>query len=99
MAKEKKENKMQLNKNEQFYFTVSNLIEALKSMPQDLPILVNGYEGGYENFHQPSVMTLKHQPDNPWYDGEFQNVYEEDKDNNVQTFKAVVLQRISRDVR
>ena len=81
------------NENEKFYFRVGELIEILKSMPQDLPVVVSGYESGYENFHQPSIMTMKHQPDNPYYDGEFQKVDEE----NEKAFKAVALQRLRRD--
>ncbi|MCD6175757.1 MAG: hypothetical protein J7K65_08360 [Planctomycetes bacterium] len=81
------------NENGKFYFTVGELIEILKSMPQDLPVVVSGYESGYENFHQPSIMTMKHQPDNPYYDGQFQRVNEE----NDRTFKAVALPRVRRD--
>ena len=83
--------------NETFYFTVGELIEVLQSMPQELPVLTNGYEGGYENIHQPVIMTMKHQPENPYYDGEFQCVHETGSDKDTQTFKAVVLQRVRRD--
>ena len=85
------------NKNKNFCFTVGELIGILKSMPQDLPVIVSGYEGGYENFYQPAIMTMKHQPDNPYYDGEFQRVHEKDNDKNEKTFKAVALQRVRRD--
>ncbi len=85
------------NENEKFHFTAGELIEILKSMPQDLPVVVSGYESGYENFCQPSIKKMKHQPDNPYYDGEFQEVYnEEDNDKNEKTFKAVALQRVRR---
>lgn len=85
--------------NETFYFTVGELTKILKSMPQDLPVVVSGYESGYENFHQPTIMTMTHQQDNPYYDGQFQSVHETgcDEDKNEKTFKAVVLQRVARD--
>ena len=83
--------------NETFYFTVGELIEVLKSMPQDLPVVTSGYEGGYENSHQPTLMTMTHQPENPYYDGEFQSVRETGSDKDTKTFKAVVLQRVRRD--
>jgi len=85
------------NKNEKFSFTVGELIEILRSIPQDLPVVVSGYENGYENFYPPSILTMKHQPDNPYYDGEFQRVYEKDNGKNEKTFKAVALQRVRRD--
>ena len=27
-------------------------------MPQDLPVLVSGYENGYEHFHQPKIIKV-----------------------------------------
>ncbi len=40
--------------------------------PEDMPVIVSGYENGYENFYQPYVKKVKHLPDNPYYDGQFQ---------------------------
>jgi hypothetical protein len=37
-----------------FHFTVGQLVEILKSLPQDLPVLTSGYESGFENFYPPS---------------------------------------------
>jgi hypothetical protein len=76
-----------------FYFTVAQLFEALKTLPPDLPVLVSGYESGFENFFHPSVLKMKHEPKNPYFDGEFQAAQEGDKD----TFDAVVLARVVRD--
>jgi len=61
-----------MSKKEIFHFTVGQLVEYLKSLPQDLPVLTSGYENGFENFHQPSIIKVKHEPENPYYDGEFQ---------------------------
>ncbi len=74
-------------------FTVGELVEILKSLPQDMPILVSGYNSGFDNFDHPSILELKHEPENMYFDGEFQRADKESKD----TFKAVVLQREFRD--
>lgn len=81
------------NKPEKFYFTVGQLAEILKSFPNDLPVLVSGYENGYENFYQPSILKLVHLPENPYFEGEFQLA----EDGDSGTFDAVVLERVFRD--
>jgi len=35
-----------MSEKEVFHSTVGQLIEGLKSLPQDLPVLTSGYEGG-----------------------------------------------------
>ena len=55
-----------------FNFTVGELIEILKQYPEDMPVLVSGYENGYENFFQPFVKKVMHLPENSYYDGQFQ---------------------------
>ena len=82
-----------MSKKEVFHFTVRQLIEILKSLPQDLPILTSGYESGFENFYHPEIAELKHEPENMYYDGEFQSADNEDEN----TFEAVVLQRMVTD--
>jgi hypothetical protein len=77
-----------------FHFTVGQLAEILKSLPQDLPVLTSGYENGFENFYQPGVIKVKHEPENMYYDGEFQVA----EDGDVGTFDAVVLRRVVRGV-
>ena len=82
-----------MSKKEVFHFTVRQLIEILKSLPQDLPILTSGYESGFENFYHPEIAELKHEPENMYYDGEFQVAEDEEE----ETFDAVVLRRVVRD--
>ncbi len=82
-----------MSQKEIFHFTVGQLVEILKSLPQDLPILTSGYESGFENFYQPEIAELKHEPENMRYDGEFQVA----QDNDEVTFDAVVLRRVVRD--
>lgn len=60
-------------KNKKTYnFTVGELIEILKKHPKDMPVIVSGYENGYENFYRPSVHKVKHLPENAYFEGEFQ---------------------------
>lgn len=81
------------SQNKTFHFTVEQLVDILQSLPQDLPVLTSGYENGFENFYNPEILELKHEPENLYYDGEFQVA--DEKDENI--FKAVVLQRVLRD--
>lgn len=55
-----------------FSFTVGELIKILQQYPEDISVVVSGYENGYENFHHPFVKKVKHLPENPYYDGQFQ---------------------------
>ena len=82
-----------MSEKEAFHFTVSQLVEILESMPQDLPVLTSGYENGFENFYQPGIIKVKHEPENMYYDGEFQVAEGGDK----EIFDAVVLPRVVRD--
>jgi hypothetical protein len=69
-----------MSKKEMFHFTVGQLVDFLKTLPQDLPLLTSGYENGFENFYQPGIIKVKHEPENMYYEGEFQNSDEEDQD-------------------
>ncbi len=73
-------------------YTVEKLIEELKKLPQDLPVITNGYEGEYENILPPKTITVKFVPDEPWYNGQFQQA--EKKEHNA--FSAVALEREER---
>ena len=73
-------------------FTVGKLIEALKEFPADTPVVVSGYESGYENMMLPKLIQLEQQKENKYWDGEFQEV--EQKDEN--TLNTVALSRVVR---
>lgn len=73
--------------------TVAQLIEILKTFPADLPVLVSGYESGYECFYHPQIRDLVHKSENTYYDGEFQLP---EKGESPQ-FSAVILERMLRD--
>ena len=83
-----------MSKKEVFHFTVGQLVDILKSLPQDLPVLTSGYESGFENFYQPDIIKVKHEPENMYYEGEFQVAV----DGDEETFDAVVIRRVVRDV-
>ena len=83
-----------MSQKEVFHYTVGQLVEILKTLPQDLPVLTSGYENGFENFYPPGVIKVKHEPENMYYDGEFQVA----EDGAKVTFDAVVLRRVVRDV-
>ena len=83
-----------MSKKEVFHFTVGQLVDILKSLPQDLPVLTSGYESGFENFYQPDIIKVKHEPENMYYEGEFQVA----EDGDEETFDAVVIRRVVRDV-
>lgn len=55
-----------------YFFTVGELIKILQQYPEDMPVVVSGYENGYENFYHPYVKKVKHLPENTYYDGQFQ---------------------------
>ena len=82
-----------MSNKEVFHFTVGQLVDYLKSLPQDLPVLTSGYENGFENFYPPGIIKVKHEPENMYYDGEFQVA----EDGNEETFDAVVIKRVVRD--
>ena len=83
-----------MSEKEVFHSTVGQLVEFLKTLPQDLPVLTSGYENGFENFYPLSIIKVRHEPENEYYEGEFQVA----EDGDEETFDAVVLRRVVRDV-
>ncbi len=73
--------------------TVKELIQILEEFPEDLPVLVDGYESGYGHFYAPRIQKLKYEPENSHYDGEYQPINNEAEQN----IDAVILQRMLRD--
>ncbi len=55
-----------------FFFTVGELINILQQHPNDMPVVISGYNNGYENFYHPSVDKVIHLPENPYCEGVFQ---------------------------
>lgn len=73
--------------------TVKELIKILKSFPEDSPVLVSGYESGYECFNYPEFRNLVYKPENIFRDGEFQVP----QSGETSELIAVVLERMRRD--
>lgn len=78
---------MQKNSDERFNFTVKELIERLKALPQNLPVFVSGYKSGYENLYEPIISKVVHEPENMYMDGEFQ------VSDRQESFEAVLIER------
>jgi hypothetical protein len=68
---------------------VHELIEVLKQFPGDMLVLTDGYEGGYEEIRPPKIIDVKHEPQKPAYEGEYQDTEEK----NGVSIKAVVVFR------
>lgn len=76
-----------------FTFTVQELMAILATLPPDLPVVISGYESGYENFYLPFVKRLKVVPESMYFDGQFQDAENKDTD----AFEAVIIEREKRD--
>ncbi len=73
--------------------TVKELIEILKTFPEDLPVLVSGYKTGYEDFYHPFVCELVRKSENMSWDGEYQIP----EKGEVAELSALILARMNRD--
>lgn len=87
------ETNMSDNDTGKFFFTAGQLIDILKTFPPDMPVLVQGSESGYDNFHQPYKAKLTHEPGSMESEGEFQIT----RNGGKEAFEAIVLQRVFRD--
>lgn len=78
--------------------TVRELVELLKKMPQDMMVVIPGYEGGYDN---PELSSSTLVPDEnwdgeskvSWYNGRHGVYYSEMEVQNLQTVACVVVGR------
>jgi hypothetical protein len=55
--------------------TVGELREKLAALPQDLPVMVNGYESGYQkpDAKTPRVRVVHKRDEKPSYGGDFED--------------------------
>jgi len=51
--------------------TVKELIDKLQQFPAGTPIVVDGYENGYDSATDVSIIRVSRQVQAKWYDGEF----------------------------
>lgn len=54
--------------------TVAQLIESLKWYPQDLPVVVSGYEGGYNDVDSFERIKIVRGHNKSWYYGKHEDV-------------------------
>ncbi|MDQ3004681.1 MAG: hypothetical protein M3R47_04770 [Chloroflexota bacterium] len=57
-----------------------------------MPVLVSGYEDGFENIMPLTTQNLTYKPESQYWIGEFQTAEEE----NEEALEAVVLSRVFR---
>lgn len=65
--------------------TVAELIEKLKTFPQDALVVTEGYEDGYDTFKKISLIAIEINPKKDWWVGQ----YMDSENPNVQ--QAVFL--------
>lgn len=66
--------------------TVAQLIESLKNYPPDLPVVVSGYEGGYNDVDQFEHVNIVRDYNKEWYYGKHEDaasIYNEDIKKNA----------------
>jgi len=54
--------------------TAEELIKELKKLPRYTPVVVEGYEGGYNDITISDTITVRQKRDSHWYEGEFESV-------------------------
>lgn len=54
--------------------TVAQLIESLKNYPPDLPVVVSGYEGGYNDVDSFENIKIVRDFNKEWYYGKHEDV-------------------------
>lgn len=66
---------------------VKELITLLEKQDSDMRVVVDGYESGYDELHTLELIHLGKfrgdNPDKPWYDGEFDWVYDKSKADEI----------------
>ena len=51
--------------------TVAELIEKLKTFPQDALVVTEGYEDGYDTFKKISLIAIEINPKKDWWVGQY----------------------------
>ena len=66
--------------------TVAQLIDSLKNYPPDLPVVVSGYEGGYNDVDSFENVKIVLGYNDEWYYGSHEDVasiYDEERKKNA----------------
>jgi hypothetical protein len=79
--------------------TVKELAKLLESYPDDLRVVVNGYEDGFDDLAPERISVKKIQLDTGTYDwaGQHSDFYDSDKEttDNAEIVEALVFRRAS----
>ena len=73
--------------------TVEQLIEALRTYPPDLRVVVDGYEGGCDDLEHESLLLrdLRLNVNERWYYGRHEEAYEGDHYEDSPTAPALLF--------
>lgn len=56
--------------------TVKQLINRLQQISnQEMKVVVNGYEGGFDDIKEPKVIIAYERIDNEWWDGKYEQSF------------------------
>ncbi len=79
--------------------TVEQLIEALRTYPSDLRVMVDGYEGGCDDLEQESILLrdVRLDVNVRWYYGRHEEAYEGDHHEESPTARALLFRRPRRE--
>ena len=79
--------------------TVKELVELLRKYPDDLRVVVNGYEDGFDDVSPERISVIKIQLDTQTYDWEGQHSdfhgSETEITDNAKIVEALVFRRVS----
>ena len=79
--------------------TVKELVEFLGKYPNDLRVVVNGYEDGYDDLSPERISVIKIQLDTQIHDweGQHSNFYDSEKEitDDAEIVEALVFRRRS----
>jgi hypothetical protein len=50
---------------------VNELIKMLEQYPPEMTVVVRGYEDGYDDVQEIRSVTIKHDPEAKWYNGQY----------------------------
>ena len=74
--------------------TVEELVQVLQDYPADMPVVVDGYEEGYDDLEQDliSVKEIRLDVDNEWWEGRHRDSWD-DRTEGTTVVDALVLPR------
>ena len=76
--------------------TVAELVEQLRQLPDDLRVVVNGYEEGYDDLGQEQITRIRIALDTGKHAWEGAHGHPDDAKASAEIVEAVALQRTSK---